>query len=219
MSLTSGQSSPATAGPSGASHDQTAGDAGRDGRTGPACPNNGVRSADATAGTPPCAGVVPDHPAAAGHAVDPTPPLLAAATTALRGGFRHSRPLGSYSSRKPCGNVARTGTGGQDLVGPGVAGVSGKGIAPDAASAADGLARGATGGTSAWSVPGRIGGAADGAPPGLSGGVAGDGSISAERDVVLREPAGGGGAAGGAPEARRCRGGRARAELGRLARP
>jgi len=51
-------------------------------------------------------------------------------------------------------------------------------------------------------VPGRIGDAADGAPPGLSGGVAGDGSISAKGDVVLREPAVGGGAAGGATEVR-----------------
>jgi len=149
--------------------------------------------------------VGPEPPAAAGDAAGPTPPLVAAAAPAWRGGFRHSRPLGSYGSRKPGGNVGRAWTDGPALVGPGVARVAGATIAPDAASAADGLARGATGGTSARSVSGRIGDAADGAPPGLSGGVAGDGSISAEGDVVLREPAGGGGAAGGAPEVRRTR--------------
>jgi len=95
--------------------------------------------------------------------------------------------------------------GGRALVGPGAAGVAGASIAPDAASAADGLARGATGGTAARSVSGRIVDAADGAPAGLSEGVAGDGSISAEGDVVLRGHAGGGGAAGGAPEVRRTR--------------
>jgi len=204
-SLTSGQSSAATAGPSGASHDRTAGDAGRNGRTGAACPNNGGRYTDATAGTPPCAGVVPEPPAAAGDAADPTKPLVAAATPAWRGGFRHSRPLGYYGSRKPGGNVGRAGTGGRALVGPGVAGVAGKGIAPDAASAADRLSRGTTGRTSARSVSGRVGDASDGATPGLSGGVAGDGSISAEGHRVLREPVVGGGAAGGAPEVRRTR--------------
>jgi len=141
----------------------------------------------------------------AGGAAGPTPPLVAAAAPAWRGGFRHSRPLGSYGSRKPRGNVGRAGTGGRALVGPGVAGVAGAGIAPDAASAADGLARGATGGTSARSGSGRIGDAADGAPPGLSGGVARNGSISAEGNVVRRGPTDGGGAAGGAPEVRRTR--------------
>jgi len=137
--------------------------------------------------------------------VGPAPPLVAAAAPAWRGGFRDSRPLGSYGSRKPGGIVGRAGTGGRALVSPGVAGVAGASIAPDAASAADGLARGATGGTSARSESGRIGDAADGAPPGLSGGVARDGSISAEGDGVLRGPALGGGAAGGAPEVRRTR--------------
>ena len=51
-------------------------------------------------------------------------------------------------------------------------------------------------------MSGRIRDEADGAPPGLSGGVAGDGSISDEGDVILREPTVGGGAAGGAPEVR-----------------
>jgi len=201
-SLTSGQSSAATAGPSGASHYRTARDAGRDRRAGAACPNSSGRSADEIEGTPPWPGVVTEPPAAAGDAADPTPPLVAAAAPAWRGGVRHSRPMRSYGSRKPGGNVGRAGTGGRDLVGAGVAGVAGDSIAPDAASAADGLARGTTGGTSARSVPGRIGDAADGAPPGLSGGAAGDGSISAEGDVVPREPADGGGAAGGAPEVR-----------------
>jgi len=149
--------------------------------------------------------VVLEPPAAAGDAADAPPPLTAAAASAWRGGFRHSRPLRSYGSRKPGGNVGHSGTGGRALVGPGVAGVAGESIAPDAVSAADGLARGTTGGTSARSVPGRIGDTADGAAPGLSGGVAGYGSISADQDVVLREPAGGRGAAGGAPEVRRTR--------------
>jgi len=204
-SLTSGQSSSATAGPSGASHDRTAADAGRGGRAEAACPNNGGRSADATAGGPPCAEVASKPPAAAGGAAAPAPPLGAAAAPAWRGGFRHSRPSGSYGCCKPGGKVGRAGTGGRALVGPGVAGAGGDCIAPDAASAADGLARGTTGGTSARTAPGRIEDAADGAPPGLSGGVAGDGSISAEEDVVLWEPGNGGGAAGGAPEVRRKR--------------
>jgi len=146
--------------------------------------------------------VVPELPAAAGDGANPTPPLFAAAAPAWRGGFRHSRLLGSYGSRKPGGNVGRAGTGGRALVSPDVAGAAGKSIAPDAASAADGLARGTTGVTSARSVSDRIKDAADGAAPGLSGGVSGDGSISAEGDVVLREPAVGGGAASGAPEVR-----------------
>jgi len=81
----------------------------------------------------------------AGDAAAPTPSLVAAAAPAGRGGFRHSRPLGSYGSRKPGGNVGRAGMGGRALVGPGVAGVAGAGIAPVAASAADGLARGGGG--------------------------------------------------------------------------
>jgi len=163
--------------------------------------------------------VVPGPPEAAGGAADPAPPLVAAAAPAWRGGLRHSRPLASYGSRKPGGNVGRAGTGGRALVGPGVTGAAGASISPDAVSAADGLARGTTGGISARTAPGRTGDAADGAPPGLSGGVVGDGFISAEGDVVLREPASGGGAAGGAPEVRRTQrgvGGADQVGLGRI---
>jgi len=93
--------------------------------------------------------------------------------------------------------------GGRALVGPGVAGVAGAGTAPVAASAADGIAKGAEGGASTRLSSGRVGGTADGTPPGLSGGLAGDGFISAEGDVVLSDPVKDGGAAGGAPGVRR----------------
>jgi len=201
-SLTSGPSTAPTVGLSGASHARTAGGDGRGGRTGAACPNNGGRSSDATAGPLPRAGVVPAPTADAGDAAAP-PPLVAAAAPAGRGGFRHSRLLGSYGSRKPGGDVGRAGMGGRALVGPGVAGVEGAGTAPVAASAADGIARGAAGGTKTRSADGRVGGAADRAPPGLSEGVAGDGSVSAKRDVVRWHPVGDGGAACGAPGVRR----------------
>ena len=117
----------------------------------------------------------------------PPPPLVAAAAPTGWGGFRHSRPLGSYGSLRPGGSVGRAGMGGRVLVGPGVPGVESAGIAPVAAATAEGLA----------------GDAADAAPTGLRGGVAGDGSISAEEDVVLRDPVADRGAAGGAPGARR----------------
>ena len=191
--------SAATAGPSAASHDRTADGAGRDGRTGVTCPNNGSRSAYATAGTPPCAGVVPEPTAEAGDAAAPPPALVAAAAPTIR----HSRQLGSYGSRRPGGNVGRAGMGGRALVGPGVACVEVAGNVSVAASAADGLSRGAAGAASTRSAADRVGGAADEALLGLSGRVARDGSISAEWDVVLRDPFGDRGATGGAPGVRR----------------
>jgi len=142
----------------------------------------------------------------AGDAAAPPPPLPVSGAPAGRGGFRHSRPLGSYGSRKPGGNVGRAGVGGRALVGPGVAGVAGAGTTPVAASVADGLARGAAGETSMLSASGRVGGPADRAPPGISGGTAGNGSVSAERDVVLWDPVDDGGSAVGALGVRRAAG-------------
>jgi len=92
-------------------------------------------------------------------------------------------------------------------VGPGVAGVERAGTAPVAVAAADGRSGDAAGGAPTRSAAGRVEGAAHGAPTGLSGGVAGDGSISAEGDVVLRVPVVDGGADGGEPGVRRPAGG------------
>jgi len=72
-----------------------------------------------------------------------------------------------------------------------------------AASAAEGLSRGAAGGTTMRSAAGRVWGAADGSLPVLSGGVGGDDSFSAKGDVVLCDLVGDEGTAGGALGARR----------------
>jgi len=90
------------------------------------------------------------------------PALAAAAAPAGRGGFRHSRPLGSYGSRMPGGTDGLARTAGRVPGGLGVGGTAGSDPTPAAA--------------------------ADVAPTGPVGAVAGDGSISADGDVVLRGP-------------------------------
>jgi len=128
------------------------------------CPNSGGRSSGTTAGPP--------LGEAARQAGDSAPALAAAAAPAGRGGFRNSRPFGSYGSRKLGGTDGRTGTVRRRPERPDASGATADGAGPEAAAAVDGHARGE----------------GDGAPTGLAGGVAGDGSISAEGDVVLRGP-------------------------------
>jgi len=162
----------ATGGPGGASHARTAGGTGRGGSAGAACTSSGGRFSGALAGPPPGAGAGSVAAPDAGDVATSAPAPASATTPAGRGGFRHSRPLGSYGSRMPGGTGGRTGTAGPRPVGPDVAGAAGAVPAPGAVAAVDGSPAGA----------------GDGAPMGPAGGVAGDGSISAEGDLVLRGP-------------------------------
>jgi len=170
--LTSGQSAVATGGPSGASHAWTEGGAGRGGSAGAVYPRSGGRSSGTLAGPPPGAGTEPDTMTGAGDVAASAPGPATATAPAGRGGFRHSRPFGSYGSRMPGGTDGRTGTVGRRPGGPDVVGATDADTCPGAVAAVDG----------------HDGGAGDGAPTGPAGGVAGNGSISAEGDVVLRGP-------------------------------